>query len=143
MILITTAGTAQELNVIGSAVRAGVGHVVKITSKASADPPIARRRGQTEIENGLIASGLGCTLLLPHRSLFQPPCTRRRPTGLPGPSGSPARLESAPSGGLTRCRFASSACQSRRPSRRQMSESIVANLAFGVAGVRFSSLAGS
>jgi len=36
---------------------------VKITSKASADSPIARRRDQTEIENGLIASGLGYTLL--------------------------------------------------------------------------------
>jgi uncharacterized protein YbjT (DUF2867 family) len=36
---------------------------VKITSKASADSPIARRRNQTEIENGLIASGLGYTLL--------------------------------------------------------------------------------
>ena len=46
-----------------SSVRAGVEHVVKITSKASADSPIARRRGQAEIENGLIASGLGYTLL--------------------------------------------------------------------------------
>ena len=36
---------------------------MKITSKASADSPIARRRGQTEIENGLLASGLGHTLL--------------------------------------------------------------------------------
>jgi uncharacterized protein YbjT (DUF2867 family) len=36
---------------------------VKITSKASADSPIARRRGQAEIDNGLIASGLGYTLL--------------------------------------------------------------------------------
>jgi uncharacterized protein YbjT (DUF2867 family) len=43
--------------------RAGAGHVVKITSKASADSPIARRRAQTEIEKGLIASGLGYTLL--------------------------------------------------------------------------------
>jgi len=37
--------------------------VVKIMSKASADSPIARRRGQFEIEQGLIASGLGYTLL--------------------------------------------------------------------------------
>jgi uncharacterized protein YbjT (DUF2867 family) len=36
---------------------------VKITSKASADSPIARRRGQAEIEHRLIASGLGYTLL--------------------------------------------------------------------------------
>jgi hypothetical protein len=39
--------------------RARVQHVVKIMSKASADSPIARRRGQFEIEQGLIASGLG------------------------------------------------------------------------------------
>jgi hypothetical protein len=49
--------------VVTSAAGAGVGHVVKITSKASADSPIARRRDQAEIENGLIASGLGYTLL--------------------------------------------------------------------------------
>jgi uncharacterized protein YbjT (DUF2867 family) len=63
VILVSPAIPAQELNVIDSAVRAGVGHVVKITSKASADSPIARRRGQSEIENALIASGLGYTLL--------------------------------------------------------------------------------
>lgn len=63
VILVSPAIPAQELNVVDSAVRAGVGHVVKVTSKASADSPIARRRAQTEIENGLIASGLGYTLL--------------------------------------------------------------------------------
>ncbi|MGI8451726.1 MAG: NmrA family NAD(P)-binding protein [Streptosporangiaceae bacterium] len=63
VVLVSPAIPAQELNVIGSAARAGAGHVVKITSKASADSPIARRRGQAEIENGLIASGLGYTLL--------------------------------------------------------------------------------
>jgi uncharacterized protein YbjT (DUF2867 family) len=63
VVLVSPAIPGQELNVIDSAVRAGVEHVVKITSKASADSPIARRRGQTEIENGLIASGLGYTLL--------------------------------------------------------------------------------
>jgi len=36
---------------------------VKIMSKASLDSPIARRRGQAEIEKGLITSGLGYTLL--------------------------------------------------------------------------------
>ena len=54
---------AQELNVVASAARAGVGHVVKATSKSSADSPIARRRGQAEIEAGLAASGLSHTLL--------------------------------------------------------------------------------
>jgi hypothetical protein len=49
VVLVSPAIPAQELNVI--------------TSKASTDSPIARRRGQAEIENGLIASGLGYTLL--------------------------------------------------------------------------------
>jgi uncharacterized protein YbjT (DUF2867 family) len=62
VVLVSPAIPAQELNVVASAAGAGVGHVVKITSKASADSPIARRRDQTEIENGLIASGLGYTL---------------------------------------------------------------------------------
>jgi uncharacterized protein YbjT (DUF2867 family) len=63
VVLVSPAIPAQELNVVSSAVRSGIEHVVKITSKASADSPIARRRDQTEIENGLIASGLGYTLL--------------------------------------------------------------------------------
>jgi uncharacterized protein YbjT (DUF2867 family) len=48
---------------VHSAVRAGVAHVVKATSKASADSPIARRRWQAEIEAGLAASGIPHTLL--------------------------------------------------------------------------------
>ena len=63
MVLVTAPVVQQELNVIDSAVRAGVEHVVKITTKASADSPIARRRNHAEIENALIASGLGYTLL--------------------------------------------------------------------------------
>ena len=63
VILVSLAIPNQELNVVDSAVRADVDHVVKITSKASTDSPIARRRGQTEIEDRLIASGLGYTLL--------------------------------------------------------------------------------
>ena len=63
VVLVSPAVPAQELNVIDSAARAGVGHVVKITSKASADSPIARQRGQAQIEAGLIASGLDYTLL--------------------------------------------------------------------------------
>jgi uncharacterized protein YbjT (DUF2867 family) len=63
VVLVSPAIPAQELNVVDSAVRAGVDHVVKITSKASSDSPIARRRDQTEIEDGLIASGLGYTFL--------------------------------------------------------------------------------
>jgi len=63
VVLVSPAVPAQELNVVDSAARAGVGHVVKITSKASADSPIARQRGQAEIEAGLLASGVGYTLL--------------------------------------------------------------------------------
>jgi uncharacterized protein YbjT (DUF2867 family) len=63
VLLVSPTIPRQELNVIASAVRAHVQHVVKIMSKASADSPIARRRGQFEIEQGLIASGLGYTLL--------------------------------------------------------------------------------
>lgn len=63
VILVSPAIPAQELSVVDSALRAGVVHVVKITSKASYDSPIARRRAQAKIEDGLIACGLGYTLL--------------------------------------------------------------------------------
>jgi len=63
VVLVSPGVPTQELNVIHSAVRSGAEHVVKITSNASADSPIARRRWQTEIEAGLIASGLHYTLL--------------------------------------------------------------------------------
>jgi uncharacterized protein YbjT (DUF2867 family) len=63
VVLVSPAVPAQELNVIASAARAGVGHVVKASSKASADSPIARRRGQAEIEAGLAAAGIPHTLL--------------------------------------------------------------------------------
>jgi uncharacterized protein YbjT (DUF2867 family) len=63
VVLVSPAVPAQELNVVASAARAGAGHVVKATSKASADSPIARRRWQAEIEAGLAASGIRHTLL--------------------------------------------------------------------------------
>jgi uncharacterized protein YbjT (DUF2867 family) len=63
VVLVSPAVPAQELNVVHSAARAGVGHVVKATSKAPADSPIARRRWQAEIEAGLAASGIPHTLL--------------------------------------------------------------------------------
>ncbi len=63
VVLVSPAVPAQELNVIDSAVRGGVDHIVKVTSKASADSPIARQRGQAQIEAGLLASGVGYTLL--------------------------------------------------------------------------------
>ena len=63
VVLVSPAVPDQEVNVIAGAVRAGVKHVVKITSKASADSSIARRRDHAAIEEVLIASGLGWTLL--------------------------------------------------------------------------------
>ena len=63
VILVSPGDPVQEKNVIDSAVRAGVAHVVKVTSDATPDSPIARRRWHAEIETALIASGLGYTLL--------------------------------------------------------------------------------
>jgi uncharacterized protein YbjT (DUF2867 family) len=63
VVLVSPAVPVQELNVIGAAAREGAGHLIKATSKASADSPIARRRWQTEIEAGLAASGVPHTLL--------------------------------------------------------------------------------
>ncbi|SDN93305.1 NmrA family NAD(P)-binding protein [Actinacidiphila guanduensis] len=63
VILVSPAVPAQEIAVIASAVRAGVQHIVKITSKASDDSPVERRRGQARIEAYLETSGIACTLL--------------------------------------------------------------------------------
>jgi uncharacterized protein YbjT (DUF2867 family) len=63
VVLVSPAVPAQELAVVRSAAQAGVSHVVKATSKAPADSPIARRRWQAEIEAGLAASGISHTLL--------------------------------------------------------------------------------
>jgi uncharacterized protein YbjT (DUF2867 family) len=63
VVLVSPAVVAQELNVVRSAAHAGVEHIVKASSKASPDSPIARRRGQIEIEVGLAASGVPHTIL--------------------------------------------------------------------------------
>src|SRR5207248_1469384 len=63
VILVSPAMPAQEIAVIDSAVRQGVTHIVKITSKASADSPVDRRRGQARIEAHLATTGLAYTLL--------------------------------------------------------------------------------
>lgn len=57
------ADPAHELAVIDAAASAGAKHVVKLTSKASADSPIARSRGHATVEQALAASGLVHTLL--------------------------------------------------------------------------------
>lgn len=66
VILVSPAVPVQELNVVAAAARAGVAHVIKISSKASLDSPIERRRGQSEIEAGLAASGVPHTTLRPN-----------------------------------------------------------------------------
>jgi uncharacterized protein YbjT (DUF2867 family) len=63
VLLVSPAVPAQEIAVIDSAVHHGVTHIVKITSKASADSPVDRRRGQAQIEAHLDATGLAYTLL--------------------------------------------------------------------------------
>lgn len=63
VILVSPAVPAQEIAVIDSAVRQGATHLVKITSKASADSPVDRRRGQARIEAHLATTGLAYTLL--------------------------------------------------------------------------------
>jgi uncharacterized protein YbjT (DUF2867 family) len=63
VILVSPAVPAQEIEVIDSAARQGVTHLVKITSKASADSPVDRRRGQARIEAHLASTGLAYTLL--------------------------------------------------------------------------------
>jgi len=63
VLLVSPAVPAQEIAVIDSAVRQGARHIVKISSKASADSPVDRRRGQAQIETHLEATGLSYTLL--------------------------------------------------------------------------------
>jgi uncharacterized protein YbjT (DUF2867 family) len=63
VLLVSPAVPAQEIAVIDSAARQGVSHVIKVTSKASADSPVGRRRGQAQIEAHLETTGLAYTLL--------------------------------------------------------------------------------
>jgi uncharacterized protein YbjT (DUF2867 family) len=63
VVLVTPGNPAQEIAVVDAAVRAGVRHVVYLTSKASLDAPIERRRWHAQVEAALAESGLGHTLL--------------------------------------------------------------------------------
>jgi len=63
VLLVSPAVPAQEIAVIDSAARQGVSHVIKVTSKASADSPVGRRRGQAQIEAHLETTDLAYTLL--------------------------------------------------------------------------------
>lgn len=63
VLLVSPAVPDEEIGVISVAVRAGARHVVKITNKAAPDSPIARQRGQAQIEAALADSGLDHTLL--------------------------------------------------------------------------------
>jgi uncharacterized protein YbjT (DUF2867 family) len=63
LIMVTPGNPAQEKAVIDAAVRAGIGHIVYLTSKASLDAPIERRRWHAQVELALTESGLPHTLL--------------------------------------------------------------------------------
>lgn len=63
VVLVSAGVPGEELAVIAGAVTAGVEHVMKITSDASADSPVQRRRDHHRIEAGLAESGLSYTLL--------------------------------------------------------------------------------
>ncbi|MDQ0772189.1 uncharacterized protein YbjT (DUF2867 family) [Streptomyces aurantiacus] len=63
VVLVTAPVVSQELRVIDNAKRADVEHIVKITTKATANSSIARRRNHVAIEDALIASGLPHTFL--------------------------------------------------------------------------------
>jgi uncharacterized protein YbjT (DUF2867 family) len=63
VILVSLADPEQEIRVIDAAAAAGVRFIVKASSKASFDSPIARRRGQAEIEAHLAESGIPFVLL--------------------------------------------------------------------------------
>lgn len=53
----------QEMAVVHAAAAAGVTHVVKATSKADPDSPVARQRWHAQVEAGLTTSGIAHTLL--------------------------------------------------------------------------------
>lgn len=63
VVLVSPGLPMQELAVIDAAAASGVEHIVKITSDASADSPIQRRRDHSRVEAGLVASGRPHTLL--------------------------------------------------------------------------------
>ena len=63
VVLVSPAVPRQEIAVIDAAVAAGVGHLVKISSKASPHSPVDRRRGQATIEAHLRESGLAWTIV--------------------------------------------------------------------------------
>lgn len=63
LVLISPAIPRQEIAAVDAATRAGVAHVIKASSKASADSPVERRRGQARIEQHLRAAGPAWTLL--------------------------------------------------------------------------------
>nr|WP_296776757.1 NmrA family NAD(P)-binding protein [Rhodococcus sp. (in: high G+C Gram-positive bacteria)] len=63
VVLVTPGVPTQEIALIEAAVRAGVRHIVYVTSKASLDAPIERRRWHAQVENVLRGSGIAYTLL--------------------------------------------------------------------------------
>ena len=63
VILVSPGLPGQESNVVAAAQRAGVSHITYLTSKASEDSPIERRRWKAQTEQALADSGIPHTLL--------------------------------------------------------------------------------
>lgn len=63
VVLVTPAVPELEIALVEAARHAGVAHITKITSDASADSPVARRRDHHRVEQALAASGVAHTLL--------------------------------------------------------------------------------
>lgn len=63
VVLVTAPWTDQEITVVQAARRAGVDHVTKVTSDASGDSPIARRRAHHRVEQALAETDVPHTLL--------------------------------------------------------------------------------
>jgi uncharacterized protein YbjT (DUF2867 family) len=63
VVLVTAPHLDQERNVVNASSSAGVEHIIKVTTEASADSPIARRRVHHAVEQTLAESGIAHTLL--------------------------------------------------------------------------------
>lgn len=67
LLLITPAIVSQEIEIIDSAVKQGVKHIIKITNhKATEDSPVERRRDHGKVEAYLKNTGVHYTLLAPN-----------------------------------------------------------------------------
>lgn len=63
LVLVSPGVPEQEIAAVDAARRAGIEHVVYLTSKASADSPIARRRWHHAVEQHILGAGLAWSFL--------------------------------------------------------------------------------